>query len=203
MATTSQFDASCELIEALIALARQTEEKSLDDENLDNLFFQENMNLFVKSYLVLMCAYLESYLKTLTKSYIDTIEVSLASSAYPKNLLRWSVQKEKYKHSNDGISDTFTLGISTEDIDKNLSANPHKTAPFFVRLGIHLDGVDEYNTLKEQVEMIVNKRNNIVHYNDDASDTGPRDVIANANLLLDYMRVLDNQILTNLDNYIL
>ena len=49
--------------------------------------------------------------------------------------------------------------------------------------------------------MIVNKRNSIVHYNDDASDTGPRDVIANAELLIDYMKILDEQILNNLHNF--
>ncbi|MEZ8449091.1 HEPN domain-containing protein [Vibrio splendidus] len=201
MATTPQFDTSRELIQGLIDLTRETESKSMDDEHSDNEFFQVNMNLFVKSYMVLMCAYLESYLKSLSKCYIDRVEESLTSATYPKNLLRWSVLKDKYKHNNDGAQDLFSLGITDEDIDKNLSANPHKTAPFFVRLGIHLESIDEYMAIKEQVEMIVNKRNNIVHYNDDASDTGPRDVVANADLLIDYMKILDAQVLNNLNNF--
>lgn len=201
MATTPQFDTSKELMQGLIDLTRDTEEKSLNDEGVDSEFFQVNMNLFVKSYMVLMCAYLESYLKSLSKCYIDRVEESLSSVTYPKNLLRWSVLKDKYKHNNDGAQDPFTLGITEEDIDKNLSANPHKTAPFFVRLGIHLESIDEYMAIKERVEMIVTKRNNIVHYNDDASDTGPRDVIANADLLIEYMMILDEQVLNNLNNF--
>ncbi len=201
MASTHQFEVSSQLLNNLIVLTNQTAAKSLDETNNDNEFFQENMNLFVKSYMVLMCAYLESYLKVLTKNYIDSIEKSLQTSSYPKNLLRWSVLKEKYKHTTDGIEDTFSLGISNDDIDKNLSANPHKTAPFFHRLGINLEALDEYNALKEQVEMIVNKRNSIVHYNDEASDIAPHDIIDNASLILRYMKVLDEQVILCMSNF--
>ncbi|EKB1982665.1 hypothetical protein ONF77_004626 [Vibrio parahaemolyticus] len=194
MHATSQFDTSKSLIENLQKMAADTHSKSTNDDHPDNEFFQENTNFFVKSYMVLMCAYLESYLKTLSKEYIDAVEKSLVSSSYPKNLLRWSVQREKYKLSNDGILDRFSLGITDDDIDKNLSANPHKTTPFFTRLGIHLEGIDEYNSIKEQIEMIVNKRNNIVHYNDDAGDTGIQDILDYANLIINYMSILDQEV---------
>ncbi|HHP0481475.1 TPA: HEPN domain-containing protein [Vibrio campbellii] len=194
MSSTTQFITSKGLLDNLVKMAQDTQAKSVDFDAQDNDFFQENMNFFVKSYMVLMCAYLESYLKALSKSYIDKVEESLASSSYPKNLLRWSVQKEKYKHSNDGVLDKFSLGITSDDIDKNLSANPHKTSPFFTRLGIHLEALDEYNSIKEQIEMIVTKRNNIVHYNDDAGDTGITDIIQYADLIIQYMTILDLQV---------
>lgn len=200
MSSTSQFITSKDLIDNLIKMASDTQAKSVNADSEDNDFFQENMNFFVKSYMVLMCAYLESFLKSLSKSYIDKVEESLISSAYPKNLLRWSVQKEKYKPSNDGILDQFSLGITDDDIDKNLSANPHKTIPFFTRLGIHLEGLDDYVAIKEQIEMIVNKRNNIVHYNDDSGDTGISDIVQYANLIIDYMAILDEQVATRIDS---
>lgn len=184
------------LMDRLIDLVSETEARFLGDDE----FFSEHMNLFVKSYMVLMCAYLESYLKNLTKSYIEKVEESLAGSPYPKNLFRWSIQKDKYKHNSDGVTDHFRLCISDDDIDKNLSANPYKTIPFFVRLGINLENIEEFSDLKEQVETIVNKRNNIVHYNDDASDVGARDVIDSIQVLKNYMKILDNEIKAGLDS---
>lgn len=190
MAYTQQYVISEELMDRLVALVSETQTRFLQEDE----FFNEHMNLFVKSYMVLMCAYLESYLKNLTKLYIEKVDEALTISPYPKNLLRWSVQKDKYKDSPDGINDHFSLGISDDDIDRNLSANPYKTVPFFVRLGIHLNGIEEFTNLKDQVETIVNKRNSIVHYNDDASDLVASDIIENIDVLKAYMQILDSEI---------
>lgn len=197
MTTTNLFDTSKELFDKLIEIANQTHVKILEDD----VFFVDNANIFVKSYMVLMCAYLESYLKSLSKHYIDTIEASLSSTNYPKNLLRWSVLKDKYKHTQDGISDIFSLGISEDDIDKNLSANPHKTVPFFIRLGINLDEIVDYTDIKEQVEFIVGKRNNIVHYNDDAGGYGPLDIVENIGIFLQYMNIIDAEVMDRLSSF--
>ncbi|OHU89186.1 MULTISPECIES: HEPN domain-containing protein [Pseudoalteromonas] len=195
MPHTQQYLTSQELMDSLVELVEQSELRFQADDDL----FGEHMNLFVRSYMVLMCAYLESYLKNLTKHYIDKVDEALVASPYPKNLFRWSVQREKYKHNNDGICDFFSLGISSDDIDKNLSANPHKTIPFFARLGIRLEAIDDFSDISDQVEAIVTKRNNIVHYNDDASDVGARDIIENVEVLKQYMRVLDSEISSSLN----
>lgn len=94
------------------------------------------------------------------------------------------------------------LSISDDDVDKNLSANPYKTVPFFYRLGINLEDIEEYLQLKEQVETLVNKRNEIVHHNDDASDLTFIDVKDRALLLIRYMTIIDDAVLNNVRKFL-
>jgi hypothetical protein len=201
MERTEHFIKSELLLRNLINLTEETNRRvTLDGDEAE--FFLENTNIFVKSYMVLMCAYLESYAKSVVKFYIVSVNSYLIERKLPKNLLRWSILKDKYKHSVDGINDDFMLSISDDDVDKNLSANPYKTVPFFYRLGINLEDIEEYLQLKEQVETLVNKRNEIVHHNDDASDLTFIDVKDRALLLIRYMTIIDDAVLNNVRKFL-
>ncbi|PAJ71832.1 hypothetical protein CJF42_24545 [Pseudoalteromonas sp. NBT06-2] len=193
MACTEQYQINNQLLDDLIELAKETKIKSLDDGCDD--FFTENVNFFSKSYMVLMCAYLEAYIKSVSKHYISEISCKINEYKIPSNLLKWSIQKEKFKVDNEKDCLKLNVSISANDIDKNVSANPYTTAPFFIRLGIDLNKNSNYSDLSDLVETIVNKRNSIVHHNDNATDITFDDVILNAAKLKDYIKLVDEEII--------
>jgi hypothetical protein len=57
-----------------------------------------------------------------------------------------------------------------------------------------LNSDDKFNEHKELINSIVNKRNNIIHHNDDASDISFSDLIANVDVFLEYMSSIDKLI---------
>lgn len=60
MNKTVHFESYHALFIELKEMVVTTESKVLDDDNPD-IFFSNNANFFTKSFIVIMCAYLESY----------------------------------------------------------------------------------------------------------------------------------------------
>lgn len=197
MSGTHIFIKSEELLNNLINLSELTNQKTIDG-NSDE-YFEININFFTKSFMVLMCAYLEAYVKDVAQFYIQEVNKVLIRTNIPANILKWSILKNKFDHKKENDFSTLKLSISEDDIDKNVSANPHTTTPFFVRLGIDLSQNSDYAEVKDTIETIVNKRNSIVHHNDAASDIGLADVVENAKLIKCYIKILDNEILSALE----
>ena len=72
--------------------------------NEPDVFFIENSNFFTKSFLVIMCAYLESYLKDALMVVIDETNIKLAQRNIPHNLIKWSLNIDKdFKDSDSKI----------------------------------------------------------------------------------------------------
>lgn len=193
MSATHIYIKSEELLDGLINLSELTNQKTIDG-NSDE-YFETNINFFTKSFMVLMCAYLESYVKDVAQFYIQEIDKVLTDTKIPANILKWSILKNKFDHKKETQFTPLKLVITEDDIDKNVSANPHTTTPFFIRLGIDLSNNEGYVEIKDTVETIVNKRNSIVHHNDAASDIGLTDISDNAKLIKNYIKILDDEIL--------
>ena len=158
-------------------------------------FFQDNVNFFSKSFLVLMCVYLESYLKDVFMIVIDEANRKLKLHNLPYNLIKWSLDtKKEYK---DGKFEYFTIRIKKKDLDGFISGNPYRTKDLCVKLGINLELDNIYNIQKELINSIVTKRNNVVHYNDDASDVSNADLLKYIDAISEYINNIDKIICNN------
>ena len=82
-----------ELFNQLKVVIQKTQDRvvSLDPD----AFFEENINFLVKSFLMSMCAYLESYLKDIAFSRISRVNQNLLSVSIPYNLVKWDILAPK------------------------------------------------------------------------------------------------------------
>ena len=136
----------------------------------DALFY-EHQNVFIKSYLVSACSILEAYIQDLATAYLDIIQSRINSANLPHNLVVWAADHQKAKLNFK----KFEAKKSKKDISKTLSPNFWKTMKSFERLGVDLSSPD-IASFKEYITNTVEKRNSIVHHNDDALDLSFSDV---------------------------
>lgn len=157
----------------LLNLVTTTEITVLEDEQSVN-FVKGNINFFTKSFLLTLCSNLEICIKDVIFSILKDIEKRLSIAAIPKNLVEW---KYNQKNKNNNVNEYFKISISKKEIDDLVSGNVYKTKSAFLILGIDLayDAV-EWETWKELIQTIVTRRNNVVHYNDNASDLSFGDI---------------------------
>ncbi|TGE76034.1 hypothetical protein C7Y70_20045 [Pseudoalteromonas sp. KS88] len=150
----------------------------------DDLFI-DNVNFFVKSYLISVCSYIEACLQDL--AFLHTLNVTnkIKSANIPHNLIHWrtnpNFKKHHYKYSN------FVLDVTKKDISESISANPYKTEKLFQNLGVNLLNQQAFLDNKELMHKIVEKRNNIVHHNDTAADVSFGDLKSYIDVSIEYM----------------
>lgn len=114
------------------------------------------------------CAYLEAYLKDTALIIIAEVNNLLSHNHFSSNLIHWSVLKEKFKDLGGFVD--FELSIDAKVIDNEISGNVGKTISLFSRLGVNLLCNDKFNENKDIISSIVNKRNDVVHHNDEVGD---------------------------------
>ncbi|PSN13851.1 hypothetical protein C7293_14220 [filamentous cyanobacterium CCT1] len=152
--------------------------------------FEENINFFAKSFLISMCAYLESYLKDIAFSRIKRVDEKLAQISIPYNLVRWEILRPKEKIEEGFRFQDLRVSIKKKDLDDHISANPYRTESLFKRLGIDLPKSGEFNSKRDLVTSIVAKRNKIVHHNDSASDISMIDLHLYVDSFVEYMEII-------------
>lgn len=156
--------------------------------------FVGNVNFFTKSFLVIMCVYLEAYIKDVLEFYGNELDKRLSSCLIPHNLVKWSFQPQSSLKASDQMDCVYKINITKENIDKHISANPYRTKGLFTDLGIYLDGCTLFSEKIDEINSIVTKRNQIVHYNDDASDVSDGDLKHYIVTIKEYIAVLDTEI---------
>jgi hypothetical protein len=188
---TNTFQKYEQLYKELKILISETK-KRLFLEEPDKLF-EENVNFFNKSFMVVTCTYLESYLKEVCLFCINSVNQKLSQYPLPYNLIHWSVLKGKEKelHFKD-----FLIEIDSDAIDDEISGNVGKTIAVFAKIGINLLQAPEFRNHKDTIAGIVTKRNNIIHHNDDASDVSFDDILGYIDSLLAYMECIDTEVVT-------
>lgn len=173
-------------------LIEETNKKSISEETSD--YFIDNVNFFNKSFTVLSCAYLESYLKDVSMSIIEEMNLRLKSKPIPHNLIKWYINIDKNFKPNEIKYEFFNIDINKKKIDDEISGNVDRTIHLFQKLGIDLDTNSEFKDYKDIIGSIVDKRNNIIHHNDDASDMSFKDIIENINIIKEYITIIDKQV---------
>ncbi|MBN8945607.1 MAG: HEPN domain-containing protein [Rhodanobacter sp.] len=174
------------LLVALKAIVKVSQSRVLSDD-LDELF-SENVNFFVKSYLISTCTYLEAYLQDLAFDLSQTICARLNAACLPHNFVYWRTAKEiKEKELK---FENLNWSLSKKEVADDLSANPYKTIKIFKFLGVDLSQEEGFIENKDLVAAIVNKRNNIVHHNDVANDVSFSDVVSYIDVFISYMHAI-------------
>ena len=179
-----------ELFESLRLVINSSEQRVLADEP-DPLFI-DNVNFFVKSYLISVCSYLEAFLQDIAFKYSQTISSRIDIACIPHNFAHWRL--------NTGIKDkqlnysNISLPVTRRDISNEISANPYKTLKLFQLLGIDLTQKDKFEKNKDLINTIVTKRNNIIHHNDTAADVSFGDLKAYIEIIISYMSAVKEAI---------
>lgn len=180
------------LFDELNGLINETNRRTILDN--PSAYFIGNVNFFNKSFMVLSCAYLESYLKDVGMLVIDEMNNRLKITQVLHNLIYWYLTgTNKFKES-DTKYEFLSIGIDKKDIDDNMSGNVGKTITFFQKLGIDLNTNSEYLNYKDIIGTIVTKRNDIIHHNDQASDLSFNDLTRNIALIKEYIAIIDKEV---------
>ncbi len=186
MSTNDFFEKNKSQLELLKEIIKESSDRVLSDEP-DELF-STNVNFFVKSYLISICTYLESYLQEISFELAKGICERANSANIPHNFLYWMTVKEIKEKDLKFTAATFN--ITKEKISDELSGNPYKTIKLFRFLGINLSNEAEFTNKKDAVNALVNKRNQIVHHNNAANDVSFNDLLHSIDLVVSYMEII-------------
>jgi hypothetical protein len=192
MNKSSIFQTYLTMLDDLKKLNNETNTKALSD-NADS-FISNNINFFTKSFMITLCAYLESYLKDISMEIINAMNLRLNIAKLPYNLIKWSILKKKKLtdlSDNELKFEQLIINIKKLELDDFISGMPHRTESLFKKLGIKLSDNEIYKNQKEKIVSIVVKRNKILHYNDSASDLSFTDVSNYIDFVLKYIENID------------
>jgi hypothetical protein len=186
-----EFDGVYKKYEALLVSLKSIIVKSqgriLSDEYDD--IFSENVNFFVKSYLITICTYLEAYLQDVAFEHTYRVSQRLKAANIPHNFLYWKLSKDiKDKELS---FENASYSCTKKDISDIISGNPYKTIKAFQLIGVNLGENDGFNQRKPLINSMVTKRNSIIHHNDDAGDISFNDLVNNIDIVLSYMKSID------------
>ena len=167
--------------DSLLIIIRESERRVVS-ENGDDLF-SENVNFFVKSYMINMCSYLEAYIQDVAFEFARHINERLNSARIPHNYLCYNFKKKKtefeFKNAN--------YPMNKKLISDEISANPYKTIDLYKILGIDLFLVSGFKNNLDYILSFVQKRNKIIHNNDNAIDFSFSDLINSVEVFKEYM----------------
>jgi hypothetical protein len=180
------------LIEALKLIILESKRRVIADPP-DHLF-EANQNFFVKAYLISLCTYLEAFLQDLAIAHVERAKERIANAQVPHNMVRWSIQRDT-KIKEFKFSD-FSLPLVSSDIESELSGNPGKTIALFRKIGIDLASSNDFESVKSIIGSVVDKRNQIIHQNDNAADLTLDDITGYADRFLVYMRAINNLVVS-------
>ncbi|KIH77310.1 hypothetical protein SAMN05660860_02086 [Geoalkalibacter ferrihydriticus] len=176
-----------ELFFKLKAIIGISQERVINDVPDD--LFSNNVNFFVKSYLINVCTYLEAYLQDVAFDHANKINNRVKSACVPYNFLYWKVSKE-VKEKDLKFSDA-EFNIVKKEISEDISGNPYKTIKLFRLLGVDLSIEKQFQYNKDLVNSVVVKRNNIIHHNDSANDISFTDILSYIDVVLVYMKSIE------------
>jgi hypothetical protein len=150
-----------------------------------DILFYEHQNVFIKSYLVSACSMLEAFIQDVANAYVNEIQNRINSANLPFNFIVWIAEHEKAKLEFKA----FEAKKEKKDISNLISPSYWKTLKAFDRLGIDLSSSDLSN-YKELIITKVEKRNKIVHDNDDALDLSFSDIVETIDQFKAYIECL-------------
>lgn len=152
--------------------------------------FSNNVNFFVKSYLINICTYLEAYLQDVAFEHTKRISNRLTQANIPHNFLYWKLSKDVKEKDLDFKAADYA--VDKKEISDLISGNPYKSIKAFKLIGINLQESEKFTEHKDLVNTVVVKRNNIIHHNDEASDITFNDLISNIDTFIEYMESINN-----------
>ena len=156
--------------DGLRSVVIESAERALQDPP-DALFY-DHQNVFIKAYLVSACSILEAFIQDLAYAYVEIIQNKINATNLPYNMVIWAVEHERAKPEFKA----FSASKGKKDISDLISPNYYKTMKAFAKVGIDLSA-SEIDSFKDLIISKVEKRNKIVHDNDDALDLSFSDIV--------------------------
>lgn len=175
----------------LLSMVSATELAVLNEDEGNRLVL-ENINFFTKSFLLTLCSNLETCIKDVIHSIGSDIDAKLTTANIPLNIVEWRYNTKNKKSQNSNVQETFKISMSRKDVDDLVSGNVYRTKDAFLIVGVDLaSDLPTWETWKELIQSIVNRRNNIVHHNDDASDLSFGDIKTYIRSIDEYLSFID------------
>ena len=171
------------LLDAQILIIKESNTRVLN-EDPDQLFLG-NINFFVKAYLISICTYLEAYLQEIVELYHAELVFRVSNAKIPFNFIYFHLGIEL--KGKDAKFEAVSHRSSGRNIIDDLSGNPEKTKKVFARLGLDASKNKVFYELSAEIHAIVDKRNKIIHHNNDASDISFDDLICYIESMKKYM----------------
>lgn len=159
---------------------------------LPDKLFIENVNFFVKSYLISICTYLEAYLQDKAYQYTIELDKRIKIANIPNNFVHWRINKAP--KDKDLEFKNLNLPIKKIEISEILSGNPYKTIKLFRYLGIDLTASQNFDVNKDLISAVINKRNSIIHHNDKAMDISFSDLLSYIDVFLLYIKGVEEAV---------
>jgi hypothetical protein len=181
------------LLKTLKEIIEKSEARVLSDE--PDIIFSDNVNFFVKSYLINICTYLEAYLQDIAFEHSRRVSERLKQAKIPHNFLYGKLAKEIKEKELEYADASYEY--SKKELSDIISGNPFKTINAFRLIGIDLSSSKEFAEHKNLVGTIVNKRNSIIHHNDDANDISFSDLLEHIDIFLEYMLSIERLLKAN------
>lgn len=107
----------------------------------------------------------------------------------PHNFLYGKLAKDIKEKELEYVDASY--GYSKKELSDIISGNPFKTINAFRLIGIDLSSCEKFVEHKNLVGTIVNKRNSIIHHNDEASDISFSDLLLHVDVFLEYMLAIE------------
>jgi hypothetical protein len=171
----------------LAGMVQTTEMEVISGANANPLV-TDHINFFTKSFLISACAHLEMCVKEIVFNVALDIDSRLLSASIPSALIEWRYSVKKKSDSNGSGSSSVSIGMSRKDVDDLVSGNVYKTKDALALVGVDISVEKlKWESWKEIIQAIVNRRNRIVHHNDDASDISFGDVILHIASMIKYI----------------
>lgn len=148
----------------------------------------DNVNFFTKSFLITLCAQLETCIKDVLYAVACDIDTRLQEAVIPEALLDW---RYKAKKNEKQPIRAFSVKMTKKEIDDVVSGNVYKTKDSLLIVGVDLAfDTAQWETWKDLIQSIVTRRNNIVHHDDDASDLSFGDIRLYINSVKEYLNFI-------------
>ncbi len=174
-------------------LVYETNEKTT--EELSDPYFSKNVNFFSKSFMIILSTYLESYLKEVVLLIVEEMNQRLKQSNLPYNLVKWNLNRERDFKVSDYKFESFMIELDGKDLDREVSGDVGRTITTFKKVGIDLTQNSDFKIGKDKISTIITKRNDIVHHGDNASDVTFGEIIENIDFMLEYIRIIDAEVM--------
>lgn len=150
--------------------------------------FSGNVNLFVRSFFVSACSTLEAYIQTVANLCASRVSAVLQDNPIPRNVVLWELGLEAKKNLKSYSQ--FEISKGKKEIEEMVSGNYYKTKIAFENLGVDVSSDQEFRDFADSISTRIDKRNQIVHHDDDASDVSFQDVIDAIDEFISYMKCI-------------
>ena len=185
--------ASCKNSLAELSTMVIATEHEVISENHGITLITDNVNFFTKSFLISLCAHLETCIKDVVYSVAKDLDARLSSAAIPVSIVEWRFNQKGKKTPQSNPSSVCKIQLSKKEVDELVSGNVYRTKDALLLVGVDVASDNAaWETWKELIQSIVTRRNNIVHHNDDASDLSFGDIIAYINNVKEYLNFIND-----------